>query len=127
MLPTRPIPPCMTDPPPFDPPKLISDAMGGRQFFFDVGARTVHRIGLLLGLGWRLPFGEARDHINLIKVAVDQTVKGRLAFVMGFWKIDRLDEDGCSRPEDAVFIREVRGVALRDLRSTYEQQTGATA
>ena len=48
----RPIPPSLTQPYHFDPPSVISHAMGGREWFFESEARAIHRTGVFLGLGW---------------------------------------------------------------------------
>lgn len=38
----------------YDPPEIIQMAFGGRPWFHSTDCRAVHRIGLFLGLGWRL-------------------------------------------------------------------------
>jgi hypothetical protein len=63
MLPTKPIPDCLRnggrqhD----DPVEDIQRGMGGMPWFFEVGARCIHRIGLFAGLGWMLPVTQCRQ------------------------------------------------------------------
>lgn len=134
MLPTRPIGKSLTDPPPFDPPRLIQETLGGRQFFFDIGARAIHRVGLLLGLGWRLPFGEAADAIDFVQISVEKLGQphDELTFEMQFYRIKRFDADGCTMFADIITpsavipeaemeqVRWYYNVPLSRLRQTYD-------
>lgn len=114
MLPTRPMPPSLTMPYHDDPPANIGRAMGGQEFFFRTGAKTLHRIGIFLGLGWRLPFGEARHGIDYIRVVVNpRTNKLDMQFLHA----------GERPPEEAEPIRGVGGLSYRELLSAYEENT----
>jgi len=111
---------CRSDAPPIfdDIPAQIGYAMGHRQFFFESGAQSIHRIGVNRGLGWRLPFGEAKDHINFVKVELEQ---GRNTLKMSFGKGNR--ELGNVETPDFELIREVKGLKLDDLKKCYEENT----
>lgn len=148
MLPTRPVSPSLREPPPFDPPRLIQEAMGGREFFWEIGAKAVHRVGLSLGLGWRLPFGEARDGVDFVRVTVEkvayeraaaterpENVPRHLTFLMEFLRIRSFDGDGNTKFNDLItpnhvmpepdiqLIKALKGVPLSGLRATYEGNT----
>lgn len=65
----RPIPSSLNSDPEqrhfFDPPEYIQRALGGREWFFEQGARAVHRIGLFQGLGWEIdPATVERDNLQ---------------------------------------------------------------
>jgi len=114
----------MTDPPPFDPPRLIQRALGGGEFFFEIGARAIHRVGLVLGLAWRLPFGEAARGIDFVRVTTTPTPgRPELLFLMEFGRCKQFDGDGCAEPE-VEWIEAHHGVPLNDLRQFYELATG---
>lgn len=106
-------------PPIFDDiPAQIGYALGHREFFFQIGAQAIHRIGINRGLGWRLPFGEAKDHINFVKVELE---KGRNTLRMSFGKGNR--ELGNTETPDFELIREVGGLKLDDIKKCYEENT----
>lgn len=98
-----------------DPAKEISDAMGGRPFFWEIGAHTIHRVGLLYGLGWLLPIGGAKDNITVVKVLSEPN---KQTFRMEFG-MDRKDAD----PPAYDLIRAVNGVSKEDLRKVYDENT----
>lgn len=115
--PSGPIPDSLRkDAPPIfdDIPAQIGYALGHREFFFDTGAQSIHRIGVNRGLGWRLPFGEAKDHINFVKVELEQ---GRNTLRMQFGKGNR--ELGNVETPDFELIREVGGLKMEDLKRVY--------
>lgn len=88
--------------------------MGGREFFYEAEARALHRIGIFLGLGWRLPkYVQRPDGIDMVRVVVNP-VNGALD--MQFLHC------GERPPEEAEAIRGVGGLAYVDLRKTYERE-----
>ena len=99
-----------------DVPKAIGEAMGGRQFFFEIGAKAIHRIGLFKSLGWILPFGEAKDGIDQIRITED--CSGALS--MQFGKFTPSNGDALS---EFTLIGEITGLGYPDLRTTYDQNT----
>ena len=118
MLPRKPVPESMRNShlPLFrDPAVEIRDAFGGPVWFFEKGARAVHRVGLFLGLGWRLPFGECKDYIDQIVVTTEpRTTTYRMEF-------RRYKQN--SDPPESSLIRAVNGVKRDDLLTVYEDNT----
>jgi hypothetical protein len=95
-----------------DVPHKIGQAMGGREWFFEEECTALHRVGIGLGLGWRLPAYKQRgDGIDLIRVALD--AHGTLA--MQFLHC------GGRPPSEADTVRTVERLQYRDLRATYER------
>lgn len=113
----RPIGKSMTEPYHDDPPSRIGYAMGGREWFFETEARALHRIGIFLGLGWRLPkYVQRPDGIDMVRIVVNP--------VNGALDIQFL-HCGDRPPEEAEPIRGVGGLAYADLRETYERELNA--
>jgi len=111
MLPTRKIPRSCTDEEIWnDVPAKIATAMGGQQFFFDEEARAIHRVGIGLGLGWRLPkYKQRADRINHVTVSLFR----------GLLKMEFLHST--ENPEDgSECIRAFYGLQYADLRNIYE-------
>lgn len=125
MLPSRPIPNCLL-PTGFpgnrifhDPPDLIGEAMGGRAWFFEIGATVIHRIGLHKGLGWKLPFGEAANGIGFVRVYV--TPEGVGSLTMEFLRVGPDTNEGLM-----LFpIGKIEGLRYQDLKPTYNANTGS--
>lgn len=118
MLPAKPMPESLRNAhiPLFrDPPDLIGRALGGREFFFNVGASSIHRCGILLGLGFRIPFGEAKDFIDCIRVYAEE---GKPTFRMEFLKYRQKSD-----PPEYDLVRQVEGVKECDIRKTYDENT----
>lgn len=110
----RPIGKSMTEPYHVDPPALISQAMGGREWFFETDARSLHRIGIFLGLGWRLPrYVQRPDGIDMVRVLANP--------IYGTLDLQFL-HCGDRPPEEAEAVRGVGGLAYAQLRETYERE-----
>lgn len=94
-----------------DVPDKIGKSMGGQQFFFDEEARAIHRVGIGLGLGWRLPrYVQRKDRINHIQVRLGE--KGLLKMLF----LNTGDE-----PSDGSEVITVRkNLQYADLRGNYE-------
>jgi len=81
-----------------DPPEMIQRAFGGRLWFHETDCKAVHRIGLLLGLGWQL--GEY----------VRKQLGGKVADVNGVRVIARTVGYGQTEQlYDLYFVRYTRG------------------
>jgi hypothetical protein len=94
----------------------------------------------LLGLGWRLPFGEAAHGVDFVEIRVETVGYGQpeLTFTMRFGRIRRFDGDGCTHfdsvitpsaviPEPNIeWIAVVSNIPLSKLREAYDQITGVT-
>jgi hypothetical protein len=95
-----------------DIPDKIGRAMGGREFFFEEEATSIHRIGIGLGLGWRLPkYKQRADGIDMISIS----------YIGGLLSIAFLH---CGeRPSyEAELVKEIGGLQYADLRPTYERE-----
>lgn len=113
----RPIPPSLTEPYHDDPPSRISHAMGGREFFFEAEARALHRIGIFLGLGWRLPkYVQRPDGIDMVKILQ----KSHGPSMPPSLTIEFL-HCGDRPPEEAEPVRVINHVPYNGLRRTYEE------
>lgn len=109
----RPIPPSLTDPFHVDPPALICRAFGGREWFFDNEACAIHRVGIFLGLGWRLPrYVQRPDGIDMVRVT---TERHHGALSMLFLHC------GDRPPEEAETVVSHYGVPYDQLLETYER------
>lgn len=62
----------------FDPPELIQQAFGGRQWFLDNNCYRVHRVGIFKGLGWEID-PAARDEREITGVRITRGVRGAYA------------------------------------------------
>lgn len=113
MLPHRPIPESLRGGEFWnDVPDKIGKAMGGREFFFEAEATAIHRIGISLGLGWRLPkYMQRSDGIDYIKVEVNKHSK---LLDMTFLHA------GDRPPEEAEAVVLLVGNQYGDLRQLYE-------
>lgn len=108
----RPIPPSLTEPFHVDPPALIAQHMGGREWFFEIEARAIHRIGIFLGLGWRLPrYVQRPDGIDMIRIVINRLSR---ALDMQFLHC------GDRPPEEAECVVLLCGNKYGDLRGLYE-------
>lgn len=95
-----------------DIPGKIGRAMGGQAFFFESEATSIHRIGIGLGLGWRLPrYVQRKDRINHLQVRINS--RGLLNFY--FLNSGENPADG------ADLIHAVRNLQYADLKPTYER------
>lgn len=103
-----------------DPVEDIQRAFGGRPWFFDIGARTIHRVGLFLGLAWMLPVHqidrEAVDPINGVRITKNKM--GPL-FTMEFVHYDQ-PEDLMEAPSYRVKDHRT-SVPLSKLRDIYHE------
>ena len=98
-----------------DPSRWVAQILGGREFFFEIGAHTVHRLGLMSGLGFRLPKGSAKDYID--KVDIRFQPDGRYTCTFGV---------ADPHPEATGFhnvVREVCDVPMDKLREVYDANT----
>lgn len=96
-----------------DIPAKVATAMGGEEFFFDEEARAIHRVGIGLGLGWRLPkYKQRKDRINHITVSVSRK-NGLL--VMQFFHSTEHPEDG------GELIDSRPNLQYADLKSVYQE------
>lgn len=96
-----------------DIPGKIGQAMGGQQFFFEEELTAIHRIGICLGLGWRLPKYRIRhDRINHCVVRINR------AGALNFYFLNSTDhpEDG-----DGEIIALRKNLQYRDLRPNFEE------
>jgi len=113
----RPTPESITNPEHFqDPPRSIQRAMGGKLFFFDIGATNIHRVGLFKGLGWRLPYPGVAKDITYVKILHE----GKSLFTMFFGKVNHQSN---FMPDTIEEIESVKGVPLAELREVYERHT----
>ena len=113
----RAIPPSLYAPYHNDPPSRISYAFGGREWFFEQDARSVHRIGIFLGLGWRLPkYVQRPDGIDMVKI-IAETV----GFGMEESLTIQLLHCGEQDPEWAEEIKVAHHVPYRSLKQVYEE------
>ena len=95
---------------------IITQHFGGRPFFFEVGAKAIHRCGIRGGLGFLLPFGEARDHIDSIRVIAESVPDH---YLVEFGK----NTEGNLGPQMEL-IRSFSGVRGADIRALYDKETG---
>lgn len=127
MLPRRPIPKCCTNEEIFfDPSSQVGKAMGGREFFFNVDARRLHRVGLMRGLAWLLPFGEARDGIDYIRITIREGGCGTYDVSFGRMRDRREGIDVYASLENPFSIEQIRmveGVHPSKLREVYDRET----
>lgn len=104
----------------FDPTHIISRAFGGRQWFFEEGVLQLHRVGLLSGLGWILPYTGGNMDINCIKVIWANDTGGVL-YNMEFGRVNR---ESANPPETWELVRRVVDVHYEDLLPTYRETVG---
>lgn len=98
-----------------DVPAKIGKAMGGREWFFEEEATAIHRLGISLGLGWRLPQYQAvqrPDRVDLITVRLNR----RGLFDMEFLHC------GEAPPNEAEPLRGISNLQYADLKPTYERE-----
>jgi len=104
----------MTDPYPTDPSAIVSRAMGGPEWFFDIEARYIHRVGLMKGVGFEFP--PADRGINYCRIEI--TPGGGGVFDMIFGK-------RCRESNDLVIqeILKIERVLPSNLRAEFERVT----
>lgn len=98
-----------------DDPRDIATAMGGREFFFNIGASRVHRIGLFKGLGFSIPKGESTRYIDFVRVHREE---GKTTFSIEF---SIMTEDNLGFNYQQIAKRE--GVPIRQLANVYQEET----
>jgi hypothetical protein len=104
----------------FDPTHIIARAFGGRQWFFDEGVLQIHRIGLLSGLGWILPYTGGNQDINCVKVVWSRDSDG-VEYNMEFGRVNR---DSVNPPETWQLVKRVVGVHYKELLEVYNEVVG---
>lgn len=104
----------------FDPTHVIARAFGGRQFFFEEGVLQLHRVGLLSGLGWILPYTGGNMDINCIKVIWSKDLNGQL-YNMEFGKVNRESENP---PETWELVKRVVDVPHTEILQVYKEIVG---
>lgn len=127
MLPTRPIPKSCTKEPMFlDPSSQVGQAMGGRGFFSAIEARFLHRVGMMSGLGWELPYGSAKDGINYVRIAVRKDGCGTYDVLFGR-RTDMREGlavgHGIVNPFGIQTVRTIEDVHPANLREVYDRET----
>lgn len=94
-----------------DRPAKISHAMGHREFFQDIDASAVHRIGLNAGLGWRIP-GIRPDGIDYVLVMAGKS--------SGLFDIQLL-HCGDRPPGEAELVNRTNDLTYAELRPAYDR------
>lgn len=112
----RPIPESMTNPEFFDDPSRRLARILGREFMFNIGAMWIHRIGLMQGLGWVLPYTGASQDINYVRI----THSGGSSWKMKFGKVNRQS----NYPTDTIeILKTIRGVHSSQIIEVYNRET----
>lgn len=108
-----------------DPPELIQRALGGREWFFERGFRSVHRVGIFKGIGWELdPVVASRRGAKytgaLITMSPDRTCTIELV------ERETLTnpELDASTPVSTKSFTQIHNVRLLDLKHTVESVLG---
>lgn len=108
----RPIGKSLTEPFHDDPPMNIANTLGGREFFAENEVWALHRIGIFLGLGWRLPrYVQRPDGIDMVSIHM----------VGGVLDITFL-HCGDRPPYEAELVKQITGLRYADLKPTYERE-----
>lgn len=116
-----------------DPPEQIQMAFGGRPWFFSTGCYAVHRLGLLLGLGWELdrmrvasdPVEHHGTTITGVRIFAPVVGKaGSTAFRVDFTNWQRGEEDRATDPGTVRIVRSFSNVPLKELKEKYRETLG---
>ncbi len=135
MLPTRKISDSIANPIFFeDPSRLISEALG-REFMYEIGAIAIHRIGLLRGIGWRIPYGMASHGLSYCRMTKSRTGIGCLVEfaklpISIYERQNMAGEEAFAwnrtveaAVEQMEFVRSIDKVPLGQLREVYMRET----
>lgn len=97
-----------------DHSRMIGEAMG-REFFRELEATFIHRVGLRSGLGWKFP--AAKDGIDFVRVVAQGPVETTTSYHMLFGR--QLDSNVLT-----VYTQCVRhDVPLHRLRQVFDEET----
>lgn len=95
-----------------DYPAMIGQAMGGREFFAEIEAQFIHRVGRALGLAWVVPVcNRGVTHIRVTNK--NQTSKYKIEF-------NKLN-DGNEVSYTTVHVED--NLSLSQLREVYDRET----
>lgn len=99
MLPTRKISPSIANPEFFfDPSRAVAEALG-KEWLSEIGATKPHRVGLMGGLGFFLPYRHGNP-VNLVRI----NYSGPNRIYLDFCKAV-LPEDNLAAPEVEIIDR----------------------
>jgi hypothetical protein len=101
-----------------DPPREISRLMGGRDFFTDIGAMYIHRVGLLQGVGLALPSPGVKDGVNFATVTVNKENPNLFDLMLGTF----VEESNWS-PDTVEEMKHFKRLNRHEIRLTYERET----
>lgn len=135
MLPTRKISDSIANPIFFeDPARLISEALG-KEFLYEIGALALHRVGLLRGIGWRIPYGGASDGLSYCRITKSKTGVGCLMefakFPIHIYEHQKTEGEDAfvwndvvrDAIEDMIWVKAIDKIKITDLKEVYMRET----
>lgn len=118
----------------YDPPENISLAFGGRPWFHSTDCKTVHRIGLFKGLGWKI--GEYvqkqldDQRINGVRVTIRAATgepKYDIMFVHHYQNHEEGQEPDNLEPVSYHTIKHLGPLTAAELKPAYAEFLGEHA
>ena len=116
----------------YDPPEIIQQALGGREWFWRVGNTRVHRVGLFLGIGWEIDQQVRADSknpdISGVRVTISSLQAARKpTFSMLFLSREPAPESDPSAPTRERIVAASVGLSLEQLKPLYAETIGEHA
>lgn len=117
-----------------DPSRSICEALG-RDFIYEVGAIALHRIGLMRGIGWRIPYGMASDGLSYVRITKSQAGPGyRMEFAKlpdAIYQRHKTDGEDAfiwndvvrDAIEDMIWVKSIDKIPLDQLKEVYTRET----